>query len=212
LVDQLVDRGIVDGVAGIYDLTPEKLLTLERMGKKSASNVLRNIENSKRNLLPRVISALGIRFVGERTAVFLAEAFGSMDKIANAGFEELQQAEEVGPKVAESIFQFFREPRNRELVERLRAAGLQFEYKSTRPKGGPLSGLTFVITGTLPTLSREDAKKLIETSGGKVAGSVSKKTSFVLAGEEAGSKLDKARELGIRVIDVDKLIEMIEAR
>jgi DNA ligase (NAD+) len=212
LVDQLVDRGIVDSVAGIYDLSIEKLLTLERMGKKSASNVLRNIENSKRNPLPRVISALGIRFVGERTAVFLAEAFGSMDKIANAGFEELQQAEEVGPKVAESIFQFFREPRNRELVERLRAAGLQFEYKSTRPKGGPLSGLTFVITGTLPTLSREDAKKLIETSGGKVAGSVSKKTSFVLAGEEAGSKLDKARELGIRVIDVDKLIEMIEAR
>jgi DNA ligase (NAD+) len=212
LVDQLVDRGIVDSVAGIYDLTPEKLLALERMGKKSASNVLHNIENSKRNPLPRVISALGIRFVGERTAVFLAEAFGSMDKIANAGFEELQQAEEVGPKVAESIFQFFREPRNRELVERLRVAGLQFEYKSTRPKGGPLSGLTFVITGTLPTLSREDAKKLIETSGGKVAGSVSSKTSYVLAGEEAGSKLDKARELGIRVIDVDKLIEMIEAR
>jgi DNA ligase (NAD+) len=212
LVDQLVDRGIVDSVAGIYDLTMDKLLTLERMGKKSASNVLRNIENSKRNPLPRVISALGIRFVGERTAVFLAEAFGSMDKIANAGFDELQQAEEVGPKVAESIFQFFREPRNRELVERLRAAGLQFEYKSTRPKGGPLAGLTFVITGTLPTLSREDAKKLIETSGGKVAGSVSKKTSFVLAGEEAGSKLDRARELGIRVIDVDKLIEMIEAR
>jgi DNA ligase (NAD+) len=212
LVDQLVDRGIVDSVAGIYDLTMEKLLGLERMGKKSASNILRNIENSKRNPMPRVISALGIRFVGERTAVFLAEAFGSMDKIANAGFEELQQAEEVGPKVAESIFQFFREPRNRELVERLRAAGLQFEYKSTRPKGGPLSGLTFVITGTLATLSREDAKKLIETSGGKVAGSVSRKTSYVLAGEEAGSKLDKARELGIRVIDVDKLIEMIEAR
>jgi DNA ligase (NAD+) len=144
--------------------------------------------------------------------VFLAEAFGGMDKIASADFEELQQADEVGPKVAESIFQFFHEPRNRELVERLRAAGLQFEYKSARPKGGPLTGLTFVITGTLPTLSREDAKKLIETSGGKVGASVSKKTHFVLAGEEAGSKLDKARELGIRVIDLDDLIEMIEAR
>ncbi|HLI84830.1 MAG TPA: NAD-dependent DNA ligase LigA [Bryobacteraceae bacterium] len=212
LVDQLVDRGILDSVAGIYDLTMEKLLTLERMGKKSAGNILRNIENSKRNPLPRVLTALGIRFVGERTAVFLAEAFGSLDKIARAGLEELQQAEEVGPKVAESIFQFFREPRNRELVERLRAAGLQFQYQSTRLRGGPLAGLTFAITGTLPTLSREDAKKLIETSGGKVVGSVSRKTSFVLAGEDAGSKLDKARELGVRVIDLDTLIAMIEAR
>ncbi len=121
------------------------------MGAKSAANVVRNIENSKTNPLPRVLTALGIRFVGERTAVFLAEAFGSLDAIAAAGVEELQQAEEVGPKVAESVFQFFREPRNRELVERLRAAGLQFTYESARPKGGPLQGLTFVLTGTLPT-------------------------------------------------------------
>jgi DNA ligase (NAD+) len=212
LVDQLVDRGIVDSVAGIYDLTIEKLLTLDRMGKKSAGNVLRNIENSKKNPLPRVITALGIRFVGERTAVFLAEAFGSMDKIASAGVEELQQAEEVGPKVAESIVQFFHEPRNRELVDRLRGAGLQFEYQSARPKAGPLKGRTFVITGTLSTLSREDAKQLIESAGGKVASAVSKKTSFVLAGEDAGSKLDKARELRIPVIDLDELIAMIEVR
>jgi DNA ligase (NAD+) len=210
LVDQLVDRGLVDSVAGIYDLTLEKLLTLERMGKKSAGNILRNIENSKRNPLPRVLNALGIRFVGERTAVFLAEAFGSVDKIASAGVEELQRAEEVGPKVAVSIHQFFHEPHNRELVDRLRAAGLQFEYSSTRPKSGPLKGLTFVITGTLPALSREDARKLIETAGGKVASAVSRKTSFVVAGEEAGSKLDKARELGIRVISQDELIEMLK--
>ena len=212
LVDQLVDRGLVDSVAGLYGLTLETLLGLERMGKKSAGNILRNIEKSKENPLPRVLTALGIRFVGERTAVFLAEAFGSMDAIAGAGLDELQRAEEVGPKVAESVFQFFREPRNRELVERLREAGLRFTYKSTRPKGGPLQGLTLVLTGTLPTLSREEAKHLIEAAGGKVSGSVSKKTGYVVAGEDAGSKLAKAEELGIRVINEDELIQLLRGR
>ena len=210
LVDQLVDRGIVTSVADIYSLTEEKLLSLDRMGKKSAGNVLRNIENSRQNALPRVLTALGIRFVGERTAVFLAEAFGGMDAIAKASLEDLQRAEEVGPKVAESVYEFFREPRNCELVDRLRAAGLQFTYESKRPKYGPLKGLTFVLTGTLPNLSRDDAKRLIEIAGGKVAGSVSKKTSYVVAGEEAGSKLDKARELGVKVINEDQLFEMIK--
>jgi DNA ligase (NAD+) len=209
LVDQLVDRGVVESVADIYDLTLDQLLELERMGKKSAGNVLRNIENSKRNPLPRVLTALGIRFVGERTAVFLAEAFGSLDQIASAGVEQLQRAEEVGPKVAESIFQFFREPRNRELLERLRAVGVQFEYHSTRPKAGPLKGTTFVLTGTLANMSREDAKAKIEAAGGKVASAVSRKTTYVVAGEDAGSKLEKARELGIRVINEDQLIELI---
>jgi DNA ligase (NAD+) len=212
LVDQLVDRGLVDSVAGLYGLTLETLLGLERMGKKSAGNILRNIEKSKENPLPRVLTALGIRFVGERTAVFLAEAFGSMDAIAGAGLDELQRAEEVGPKVAESVFQFFREPRNRELVERLREAGLQFTYKSTRPKGGPLQGLTLVLTGTLPTLSREEAKHLIEAAGGKVSGSVSKKTGYVVAGEDAGAKLAKAEELGIRVINEDELVHLLRGR
>jgi DNA ligase (NAD+) len=211
LVDQLVDRGLVESVADLYDLTLDKLLTLERMGKKSAGNVLHNIENSKKNPLPRVITALGIRFVGERTAVFLAEAFGGMDKIAAAGLEELQQAEEVGPKVAESIFQFFREPRNRELVDRLRIAGLQYEYASTRPRGGPLKGLTFVLTGTLPNLNREEAKKLIETAGGKVSSAVSRKTSYVVAGTDAGSKLDKAQELGIKILTEEQLLDLIKA-
>ena len=209
LVDQLVDRGLVKSVADLYDLTEESLLTLERMGKKSAANILRNIANSRKNPLPRVITALGIRFVGERTAVFLAEHFGSMEKIGAATLEELQGAEEVGPKVAESIFQFFREPRNQELIERLFAAGLEFTYKSTRPPGGPLKGLTFVLTGTLPHLSRDEVKKLIESAGGKVAGSVSKKTNYLVAGEDPGSKLEKAHELGVPVLDEPHLLELL---
>jgi DNA ligase (NAD+) len=211
LVDQLVDRGLARSVADLYDLTAEQLLTLERMGKKSAANVLRNIESSKLNPLPRVISALGIRFVGERTAVFLAEAFGSLNAIAAASVEELQRAEEVGPKVAESLFRFFHEPHNRELLDRLRAAGLQFTYQSARPKGGPLEGLTFVLTGTLPTLSREQAKDLIEGAGGKVIAAVSKKTSYVLAGEDAGGKLAKAESLGLRIIDELRFLDLLRA-
>jgi DNA ligase (NAD+) len=182
------------------------------MGAKSAGNVVRNIQNSKKNPLPRVLAALGIRFVGERTAVFLAEAFGGIDRIAAAGLEELQQAEEVGPKVALSISRFFSEPRNRELVERLRAAGLQFTGELGRPKGGPLRGLTFVLTGSLPRLSRDEAKRLIESAGGKVSGSVSARTSFVVAGEDPGSKLGKARELGVAVLDEDQLLELIEEK
>jgi len=209
LVDQLVDRGIVKSVADIYDLTVEKLLTLERMGEKSAGNVIRNIDSSRSNPLPRVLTALGIRFVGERTAVFLAEAFGSLDAIAGAGVEELRQAEEVGPKVAESVFEFFRERRNGELIERLRGAGLQFEYRSTRSKTGTLEGLTFVLTGTLPELSREEAKQRIEAAGGKVTGTVSKKTDYVVAGADPGSKLDKARGLGIKVIAERELLDLI---
>jgi DNA ligase (NAD+) len=210
LVDQLVDRGLVASVADIYGLTVEQLSGLERMGPKSAANVVRNIATSRNSPLPRVITALGIRFVGERTAVFLAEAFGSLDRIAAAGTAELQQAEEVGPKVAESVYQFFREPRNQELVDRLRSAGLQFEYTPTRKKAGPLHGLIFVLTGTLPTLSREEAAGLIEAAGGKVTGSVSKRTHFVVAGEEAGSKLEKARKLGVKVIDETGLLDMIQ--
>jgi DNA ligase (NAD+) len=209
LVDQLVDRGMVESVADIYDLTEEKLMALERMGKKSAGNIIANIKNSKKNPLPRVITALGIRFVGERTAVFLAEAFGDLDAISRASLDVLQEAEEVGPRVAEAIFQFFREPRNQQLVERLREAALPFTYESKRPKSGPLKGKTFVLTGILPNLSREEAKRLIESAGGKVSSAVSKKTSFVVAGEEAGSKLTKAVELGVPVVGEDDLLELI---
>ncbi len=212
LVDQLVDRGLVKSVAEIYDLTEETLVGLERMGKKSAANVIRNIENSKKNPLPRVISSLGIRFVGERTALFLAEAFGSMDSIAVATLDELQLADEVGPKVAESVYQFFHEPSNLELLDRLRSAGLNFLYASTRPKGGPLTGKTFVLTGSLANLSRDEAKKLIESAGGKVSGAVSRKTSYVVAGEDPGSKFTKAQELGVPTLTEQELLELIKGR
>ena len=209
LVDQLVDRGLVKNVSDIYNLTLEQLVVLERMGKKSAQNVLSNIEKSRQNPLPRVLVGLGIRFVGVRTAVLLAEAFGSLDAIANADVEMLQQAEEVGPKVAESIHEFFREPRNRELVERLRAAGLKFDHPRKEKKAGPFEGLTFVLTGTLASMTREQAGQRIEAGGGKVSGSVSKKTHYVVAGEEAGSKLDKARALGVPVLTEEKFLEML---
>jgi DNA ligase (NAD+) len=210
LVDQLVDRGNVRNVADLYDLTLADLVNLERMGVKSASNVIRNIDRSRQNPLPRVITSLGIRFVGERTAVFLAEAFGSMVAIEHASLEELQLAEEVGPKVAEAVVQYFSEPGNRDLVGRLLKAGLQFTYASSRPKAGPLHGKTLVVTGTLPTLSRDQAKQLIEQAGGKVSGAVSKKTSYVVVGEDAGSKLAKARELGICTLTEDELRALAE--
>ena len=190
---------MVKNVADIYDLTEDKLLTLERMGKKSAQNILDEIENSKKLPLERVIYGLGIRFVGERTAQFLAEAFGSMDALMKASEEELQQVNEIGPRVSASIREFFDEPKNVALVERLREAGLTFKGKK-KQRGTTLAGKTFVLTGTLARHTRDEAKKLIEDAGGKVAGSVSKKTDYVVAGAEAGSKLDKARELGVGVI------------
>ena len=210
LVDQLVDRGLVRSVADLYSLTLDQLTGLERMGAKSAEKLLANIEASRGRSLSRVLNGLGIPFVGERTGQILADTFGSIDAIATADTDTLQQAEEVGPKVAHSIRQFFGEPRNRELVERLRAAGLVFEQeKKVKPKG-PLVGKTFVLTGTLAGMTREEAKARIEAAGGKVSGSVSKKTHYLVAGEEAGSKLDKARELGVEVIDADRLGKLLE--
>ncbi len=209
LVDQLVDRKLVKKVYTIYQLELGELMSLERMGKRSAEKLLANIARSRDLPLPRVIAALGIRFVGARTAEILAENFGSIDSIAAASLEDLERAEEVGPKVAQSVYQFFREPRNCELVSGLREAGLQFEYTGKRkPKGGPLEGKTFVLTGALPTLTREEAKARIEAAGGKVTGSVSKKTDFVVAGDDPGSKLDKARALGVTVIDEEALLAM----
>ena len=209
LVDQLVDRKLVTGVADIYELTKDQLLELDRMGSKSADKILANIDRSKANPLPRVLNGLGIPFVGERTAQILAETFGSLDEIAKADADDLQSAEEVGPKVAQSIRQFFDEERNRKLVERLRAAGLQFTH-AQRKRAGKLMGKTFVLTGTLPNLTRDEAKERIETAGGKVAGSVSKKTDFVIAGEEPGSKFDKAKSLGVAVIGEAELLGMLQ--
>lgn len=212
LVEQLVTRGLVKSVADIYDLTLEQLLSLERMGQKSAEKVLKNIETSRKQPLPRVLNGLGIPFVGERTAQILADTFGGLDAIMNADAETLQQAEEVGPKVSDSIRQFFHERRNRELVERLRKAGLTFEHAIRKKTGGPLAGKVLVLTGTLPNLAREEAKAKIESAGGKVSGSVSKKTNYVVAGADAGSKLDKANELGIEVIDEKQLLALLADR
>jgi DNA ligase (NAD+) len=209
LVNQLVESGLVRSVADIYKLSAEHLMNLERMGQKSADRVIRNIEASKKQPLARVLNGLGIQFVGERTATILADTFGSLDEIAGAGTEKLQEAEEVGPKVAHSIRRFFDEPHNTELVDRLRQAGLVFTEVKKKRAGGPLAGKTFVITGTLPLWSREEAKEKIEAAGGKVAGSVSKKTHFVVAGESAGSKLDKAREFGVEIIDEAALRKML---
>ncbi|HYY70153.1 MAG TPA: NAD-dependent DNA ligase LigA [Terriglobales bacterium] len=208
LVNQLCDRGLVKNVADIYRLTKAQLMELERMGDKSAQNVLDEIEASKKLPLERVIYGLGIRFVGERTAQFLAEHFGSLDDLIEAAtlkdetgsIAKLEEVEEVGPRVAKSIREFFAEPRNRKLVEDLRGAGLAFKGKK-KQRGGKLAGQTFVLTGILANYSREAAKKLIENAGGRVSGSVSKRTDYVVAGADPGSKLDKARELGVKVIE-----------
>ena len=210
LVNQLAERGLVKNVADIYRLTLDQLIGLERMGKKSAQNVLDEIEASKKLPLERVIYGLGIRFVGERTAQFLTEHFGSLDELMNASLEELEEVNEVGPRIAVSIREFFDEPKNRELVERLREAGLQFQGKR-KERGTSLAGKTFVLTGTLANYSRDQAKKMIEDAGGRVLGSVSRKTDYVVAGEEAGSKLDKAREFGVRVIDEQGMLELVRS-
>jgi DNA ligase (NAD+) len=209
LVDQLVERGLVKSVADIYDLTLDKLVALERMGEKSAQNVLDQIEASKKLPLYRVIYGLGIRFVGERTAELLADHFGSLDALLDAGFDQLQEVNEVGPRVAESIRDFFAEKRNRGLVERLRQASLRFEADKKK-RGTKLAGKTFVLTGTLANYSRDQAKRMIEDAGGKVSGSVSKKTDYVVAAADPGSKLDKARELGVKIIgekDMEQLVK-----
>ncbi|MSV35111.1 MAG: NAD-dependent DNA ligase LigA [Bryobacterales bacterium] len=209
LVDQLVDRGLVKNVADVYRLKFDDLVNLERMGEKSAEKLLANIARSRNAPLPRILNGLGISFVGERTALLLAGTFGDLDKIASSTEDELQQADEVGPKVAHSIHKFFAEPHNHKLIDALRCEGFRFTHEIKKREGGPLAGLTFVLTGTLPNLSRDDAKQRIEAAGGKVPASLSKKTNYVVAGEEAGSKLDKARELGVAVIDEARLLEMI---
>ncbi len=210
LIEQLVDAGIVKSLADIYELTADKLAALERMAEKSANNVMESIESSKSVPLPRVIYALGIRFVGERTAQLLADQFLSIDSLAAVNSEELEEAEEVGPRIAESIIDFFAAEQNQVLIERLRQAGLQFEQEAPpETEDAELKGKTFVITGTLSNLTRDQAKARIQAVGGKVVGSVSKKTDYVVAGEKAGSKLKKANELGLAVLDENQLLELV---
>ena len=210
LVEQLVDAGIVNTIPDLYRLGLTALANLDRMADKSAQNIVAALEKSKQTTLPRFLFGLGIRHVGESTAKALAKHFGQLDAIMDASEEALLEVNDVGPIVAKSLRTFFDQPHNREVVEQLRACGVHWpdnEPTSVGPK--PLAGKTFVITGTLPTLGRDTAKDLIESAGGKVSGSVSKKTSYVLAGAEAGSKLARALELGVAVIDESTLTEMI---
>jgi DNA ligase (NAD+) len=210
LVDQMVDAGVIRTLPDLYRLGLANLVALERMGEKSAQNVLAALEKSKSTTLPRFLYGLGIRHVGESTARDLARHFGKLDAIMDAGVEQLLEVPDVGPIVAESIHAFFQQAHNREVIEQLRACGVHWEESepvAQAPK--PLSGKTVVLTGTLPTLSREEAKEMLEAAGAKVAGSVSKKTDYVVAGAEAGSKLEKAQSLGVTVLDEEGLRQLL---
>jgi DNA ligase (NAD+) len=210
LVDQLVDAELVQTPADIYKLEVDDLAALERMAEKSAANVVAAIEGSKATTLARFIYALGIRHVGETTAKDLARHFGGIDALMAADEKALLEVHDVGPVLAESIARFFGERHNRDVIAALRKAGVHWpETAPQRASAGPLAGLTFVLTGTLPELTREDAKARIEEQGGKVAGSVSKKTSYVVAGADSGSKLSKAVELDIPVLDEAGLLKLI---
>ncbi|HEY4083047.1 MAG TPA: NAD-dependent DNA ligase LigA [Burkholderiaceae bacterium] len=212
LVDQLVDSGIVLSLPGLYKLGVAKLAALDRMAEKSAQNIVDALEKSKSTTLARFLFGLGIRQVGETTAKDLAKHFGKLDALMDATVEQLLEVRDVGPIVAQSIHAFFAEAHNREVVEQLRAAGMHWaETDGAAAAQGPqlLAGQTLVLTGTLPTLARDAAKEMIEAAGGKVSGSVSKKTNYVIAGEEAGSKLEKARELGVTILDEAGLLALL---
>lgn len=211
LIERLVDTGVITTAADLYKLGVASLIELERMAQKSAQNVLRSLETSKSTTLARFIFALGIRHVGEATAKALAAHFGKLDALLQASEQELLDVPDVGPVVAAAIREYFDDPLNQELIAQLRASGVHWEESdgaARLPK--PLQGKTFVLTGTLPTLARDEAAGLIEEAGGKVAGSVSRKTSYVVAGSEAGSKLAKAEELGIPVLDEDGLMALLK--
>ncbi len=211
LVDQLVDGKIIRTLPDLYRLGLTALASLARMADKSAQNIVLALEKSKQTTLPRFLFGLGIRHVGEATAKELARHFGSLDAIMDASEEQLLAVADVGPTVAHSLRTFFDQPHNREVVEQLRACGVHWEEGAPAAQAPqPLAGKTLVLTGTLPTLSRDEAKDLIEAAGGKVAGSVSKKTAYVVAGVEAGSKLDKARELGVAILDETGLKELLD--
>ncbi len=208
VVQQLLDRGLVHSVADLYALTTEQLAALDRFAEKSAHSLFEEIKKSKRAGLARVLMGLGIRFVGERTAELLAREFGSIGVLERATTEELERVEEVGPRISQAILEFFAQPANQALIESLATAGVDMTAEKKR-RSSQLAGLTFVLTGTLPTLTRDEAKRRIEAAGGKTAGSVSKKTSYVVAGEEAGSKLDKALELKVPVLDEAALLALL---
>jgi DNA ligase (NAD+) len=211
IVDQLVEKGIVRDMSGLYHLTQEQLESLERMGPKSAENLLKEIDASRLLEFWRLLFGLGIRHVGERTAQILATHFGSIERLEQASKEELEQVHEIGPKLAESIYEFLKQPENQQLIERLRAAGLTMKSDAAEPPrmAQPFAGKTFVITGTLDGMTREEATARIEERGGRVSSSVSRKTSFVLAGRDPGSKLEKARQFGVEILDEQQFGAML---
>jgi len=210
VVQQLLDRKLVASVADLYSLTMEQLTALDRFAEKSARALIEEIDRSKAAGLARVLMGLGIRFVGERTAELLSEEFGSIETLRAATAEELERVEEVGPRISQAILEFFAQPANNALIKSLEKAGVVMTAEKKK-RSTQLAGLTFVLTGTLPTLTRDEAKARIEAAGGKTAAAVSKKTSYVVAGEEAGSKLDNARKLNIPVLDEAGLLALLQA-
>jgi DNA ligase (NAD+) len=212
IVDKLVTLGFLKNYADIYDLHKHKakLVRIEGFGEKSVQNLLNSIENSKKQPFHRVLYALGIRYVGSETAKLLADAFGSIDKLMNASVEQISSVYGIGPRIAESVYKFFHDERNLELIKRLKEAGLNFEVKPEEKAKKKLAGKTFVFTGTLKNFTREEAKEKVEELGGKVSNSVSRKTDYVVVGENPGSKYDKARQLGVKIITEEEFLELIK--
>jgi len=210
-IDQLYEAGLIRNMGDIYDLKYEQLIKLDRMADKSVKNLLQSLEDSKKIPFERVLFALGIRYVGETVAKKLARGMGSMDKIKSSSIEELTNVDEIGDKIAESLFSWLNEPVNLHIIERLKAAGLQMEADaSSQPLSDKLKGMTIVVSGVFENFSRDGIKEAVEKNGGKASGSVSKKTNFLLAGAEVGpSKLDKAKELGVKIVNEDEFIQMI---
>ncbi len=209
IVEQLLDKKLINDCSDIYYLNFDNVISLDGFAEKSANNLIAAISESKKSGLDRVLFGLGIRMIGSRAAQILAAHFGNIDPLMSASVDELSSISEIGTKMAQSIVEYFKQDKSLYIIERLRAAGVDLTYTSTQ-KGNNFDGKIFVLTGTLPTLKRNDAKKLIESYGGKVSGSVSKNTDFVVAGEEAGSKLDKALSLGIKVLSEAELTEMLK--
>jgi DNA ligase (NAD+) len=210
-VQQLLDAGLIQDAADLYTLTFDDVVKLERMGKKSTQNLLDAIAKSKENDVERLVFALGIRYVGVRAASLLAKRFGTLDAIIEASPEQLTEIPEIGPRIAESVVAYVQDADNLKIITKLQEAGVNFTHHSPVTSGPqPFDGKTFVLTGALPTLSRGEATKMIEDLGGKVTGSVSKKTDYVVVGDEPGSKYDKAKQLNIMILSEDDLRELVE--